>query len=71
MDRAEIVAYLEELNDELRLMDVVGEVCLYGGAEIPWFVSGMENLKAIASAESPLSFRWRKIFVMEIFLSRV
>ena len=30
--RAEIVAYLEELNDELRLMDVVGEVCLYGGA---------------------------------------
>ena len=27
--------------------------------------------KAIALAESPLSFRWRKIFVTESFLSRV
>lgn len=32
MERQEIVTYLEELNDELRLMDVVGEVCLFGGA---------------------------------------
>ena len=39
--------------------------------QTPWFVSGMENLKAIALAESPLSFRWRKIFVTESFLSRV
>jgi hypothetical protein len=39
--------------------------------KIPWFVSGLENLKAIALAESPLSFRWRKIFVTEGFLSRV
>lgn len=38
---------------------------------VPWFVSGMENLKAIALAESPLPFRWRKIFVTETFLSRV
>jgi hypothetical protein len=37
----------------------------------PWFVSGMENLKAIAVAESPLQFRRRKIFVLENFLSRV
>ena len=39
--------------------------------QIPWFVSGLENLKAIALAESPLPFRWRKIFVTEGFLSRV
>jgi hypothetical protein len=39
--------------------------------EIPWFVAGLENLKAIALAESPLPFRWRKIFVTEGFLSRV
>ena len=39
--------------------------------QTPWFVSGMENLKAIALAESPLPFRWRKIFVTESFLSRV
>ena len=39
----------------------------------PIMLSGdrMENLKAIALAESPLSFRWRKIFVTESFLSRV
>jgi hypothetical protein len=36
----------------------------------PWFVSGIENLKAIALAESPLRFRMRKIFVLENFLSR-
>lgn len=37
----------------------------------PWFVSGMESLKAIALVESPLQFRIRKIFVLENFLSRV
>jgi hypothetical protein len=36
-----------------------------------WFVSGMENLKAIALVESPLPFRRRKVFVLENFLSRV
>jgi hypothetical protein len=39
--------------------------------KMPWFVSGMENLKAIALVESPLRFRIRKIFVLENFLSRV
>ncbi len=28
----EIKSYLTELNEELRLMDVKGEICLYGGA---------------------------------------
>jgi hypothetical protein len=37
----------------------------------PWFVSGMESLKAIALVESPLQFRIRKVFVMENFLDRV
>jgi hypothetical protein len=36
----------------------------------PWFVSGMESLKAIAFVESPLPFRLRKILVLENFLSR-
>lgn len=40
-------------------------------ARDPWFVSGMESLKAIALVESPVQFRIRKIFVMENFLSRV
>ena len=38
--------------------------------KIPWFVSGIENLKAIALVESPLRFRIRKIFVLGNFLSR-
>ncbi len=37
----------------------------------PFFVGGMERLKAISIVESPLRFRMRKIFVLENFLSRV
>jgi len=37
----------------------------------PYFVSGMDNLKATALVESPLRFRMRKVFVMENFLFRV
>ena len=36
----------------------------------PWFVSGMDSLRAIALVESPLYFRLRQIFVLENFLSR-
>ncbi len=32
MEAHEIVAYLQELNDELSALEVVGEACLYGGA---------------------------------------
>jgi hypothetical protein len=39
--------------------------------QTPWFVSGIENLKAIALVESPLPFRIRKIFVLKNFLTRV
>ncbi|KOR32206.1 hypothetical protein TI05_08765 [Achromatium sp. WMS3] len=37
----------------------------------PWFVAGIESLKAITLVESPLEFRIRKIFVLENFLDRV
>src|SRR5271168_5285167 len=30
----------------------------------PWFVSGMESLRAIALVESPSAFRARKIFIL-------
>jgi hypothetical protein len=36
----------------------------------PWFVSGLENLKATALVQSPAHFRRRKIFVLENFLDR-
>ena len=36
----------------------------------PWFVSGVENLKAAALLESPPEFRRRGVFVMSGFLDR-
>lgn len=36
----------------------------------PWFVSGMESLKASALAESPARFRRRNIFTLSNFLER-
>lgn len=36
----------------------------------PWFVAGIENLKAAALAESPAYFRQRNIFVLANFLTR-
>lgn len=36
----------------------------------PWFVSGVEGLKATALVESPLHFRRNNIFVLGNFLSR-
>jgi transcriptional regulator with XRE-family HTH domain len=42
-----------------------------GRLENPWFVSGMENLKAMALMESPAAFRKRNIFVLADFLQRV
>lgn len=38
--------------------------------ENPWFVSGIESLKASALLESPVSFRSKNIFVLENFLQR-
>ncbi len=36
----------------------------------PWFVSGIENLKATALVESPAWFKKRNIFVLGNFLQR-
>lgn len=36
----------------------------------PWFVAGVESLKATALVESPLPFRRNNIFVLGNFLSR-
>ena len=60
----------EYLCDELGI-EVPAWLADVPAAKIPWFVAGMENLKAIALVESPLRFRIRKIFVLENFLSRV
>ncbi|MBF0287891.1 MAG: hypothetical protein HQM14_08735 [SAR324 cluster bacterium] len=65
-----IASMVEYLCNE-QGMDVPQWVHQVPSCQKPWFVSGRENLKAIALAESPLEFRIRKIFVLENFLSRV
>lgn len=65
-----LASTIEALCDELG-MDVPDWVWDVPGCRHPWFVSGIENLKAITIAESPAFFRRRKIFVLENFLSRV
>ena len=65
-----VAATVESLCDELAIeppqwLEEIPE------CEEPWFVSGLEKLKAITIVQSPLRFRMRKIFVLENFLSRV
>ena len=59
----------EYLCDELHL-SAPSWLATIPACRTPWFVSGIERLKAITLAESPLRFRIRKIFVLENFLSR-
>ncbi len=65
-----LASTVEALCAELRLKtpDWVWEIA---ALKEPWFVSGIENLKALAIVESPVFFRRRNIFVLENFLSRV
>lgn len=64
-----LAAVVESLCAEAGL-DAPSWVDEVGPSPRPWFVSGLESLKAIALAESPLPFRRRRIFVLENFLSR-
>ncbi len=53
MDRAEIRQCLEELNDELRAMNVKGEVCLYGGAVMCLVFDARPNTKDVDAIFRP------------------
>ena len=65
-----LASTVEYLCDELGL-EHPPWLALVPACSIPYFVSGLENLKAISIVESPLRFRIRKIFVLENFLFRV
>ncbi len=60
----------ESICDELGIMVPAWLDSVPACAE-PFFVNGLENLKAFCLVESPLRFRIRKIFVLENFLFRV
>lgn len=60
---------VEYLCHELDL-DEPEWTCWVESLREPWFVSGVESLKAITQVESPAEFRMRMVFVLENFLSR-
>ena len=67
---AVLASVAESICDELKLT-VPRWLNEVPACKEPYFVSGLENLKATAIVESPLRFRIRKVFVLENFLYRV
>jgi hypothetical protein len=60
----------EKLCDELNL-EIPVWIKSIPPCKEPYFVSGLENLKAISIVQSPLKFKVRNVFVTENFLFRV
>jgi hypothetical protein len=54
--RDEIKQYLSELNEELRLMDVKGEVCLYGGAVMALVYDARPNTEDVDAVFKPIRY---------------
>lgn len=65
-----LASTVEKLCDELKI-EIPEWINEIPSCKEPFFVSGVENLKAISIVQSPLRFKARNIFVMENFLSRV
>lgn len=53
MTKEQITAALQLLNDELRLMDIKGEVCLYGGAVMCLVYDARPNTKDVDAIFKP------------------
>lgn len=66
---AVLASVIETLCDELNIPipSWLGNV---PACREPYFMSGMESLKAISLVETPVRFRLRKVFVMENVLHR-
>jgi hypothetical protein len=64
-----LAATVQVLCDELGI-DVPSWARKRYFLSVPWFVSGMNSLKASALLESPLPYRANNIFVHENFLER-
>jgi hypothetical protein len=54
--KEEIKQYLSELNDELRSMDVKGEVCLYGGAVMALVYDARPNTDDVDAVFKPVRY---------------
>jgi len=54
--RDKIKRYLNELNEELRLMDVKGELCLYGGAVMALVYDARPNTDDVDAVFKPIRY---------------
>jgi len=68
--KAMLASTVETLCDELELQ-IPSWCCSVAALEQPWFVAGVESLKASALVESPTRYRQRNVFVLGNFLERV
>ena len=67
---AVLASVIETLCDELGIL-IPDWLAKVPACREPYFMSGMESLKAISLVETPVRFRLRKIFVLENVLHRV
>lgn len=67
---AVLASVIETLCDELEI-SIPSWLSTVPACREPYFMSGMQSLKAISLVETPVRFRLRKIFVMENVLHRV
>jgi len=65
-----LASTIEKLCDELKI-EIPVWIRKVPSCKEPFFVSGVENLKAILIVKSPLRFKVRNVFVSENFLVRV
>jgi hypothetical protein len=65
-----LASTVEKLCDELKL-ETPAWIQEIPPCKEPFFVSGIENLKAISIVQSPLKFKARNVFVTGNFLVRV
>ncbi|MDQ2855786.1 MAG: DUF6036 family nucleotidyltransferase [Acidobacteriota bacterium] len=56
VNATEIKSYLTELNDELRAMDVKGEICLYGGAVMALVYDARPNTDDVDAIFKPVRY---------------
>lgn len=66
---AVLASVIETLCDELRI-GIPEWLSTVPPCREPYFMSGIENLKAISIVQTPVRFRLRKIFVLENALGR-
>ncbi len=64
-----LASTVEKLCDELNI-ETPEWIKQIPACKEPYFVSGIENLKAISIVQSPLKFKVRNVFVTENFLIR-